>query len=138
MSIASAGSVELNTGTAVTMDSNHAVTVEGKIIVTNAAGGAGIVANAGTSGDIVVTSTGSITVDETYTPTDIDNDGDLDGPFAVGANRFGIRTLGAHTGKVTQNGTITVEGNDSAGIWLGGPLTGALPTSASTATSVAS
>ncbi len=123
--IASAGSVELTSGTAVTMDSNHAVTVEGKIVVTNAAGGTGILANAGTSGDIVVTSTGSITVDETYAPTDIDNDGDLDGPFAVGANRFGIRTLGAHTGKLTQSGTITVEGNDSAGIWLGGPLTGA-------------
>ena len=61
--IASAGSVELTSGTAVTMDSNHAVTVEGKIVVTNAAGGTGIVANAGTSGDIVVTSTGSITVD---------------------------------------------------------------------------
>ncbi|MBX9952811.1 MAG: VCBS repeat-containing protein, partial [Candidatus Obscuribacterales bacterium] len=29
-------------------------------------------------GDIVVTSTGSITVDETYAPTDIDNDGDTD------------------------------------------------------------
>lgn len=124
--ISSAGSIELNTGTAVTMDSNHAVTVEGKIVVSNAAGGAGIVANAGTSGDIVVSSTGAITIDEAYTPTDIDNDGDLDGPFATGANRYAIRTLGAHTGKVTQSGTIVVEGNDSAGIWLGGPLTGTL------------
>lgn len=123
--ITSAGSVEIGSGTAVTMDSNNAVTNEGKIIVTNAAGGAGIVANAGTTGDIVVASGGVITVDETYTPTDIDNDGDLDGPFATGANRTGIRTLGAHTGKITMSGTITVEGNDSAGIRLGGPLTGA-------------
>ncbi len=124
--IAAAGSVEIGAGTAVTMDSNHAVTVDGKIVVTNADNGAGIVANAGTTGDIVVSSTGSIVVDEPYTPTDTDKDGDLDGPFAVGSNRFGVRTLGAHTGKVVQSGTITIEGNDSAGIWLGGPLTGAL------------
>ncbi len=122
--IASAGSVEITSGTAVTIDSDNAVTTEGKIVVSNANGGAGIVANAGTSGDIVIASTGSIVVDEPYTPTDIDNDGDLDGPFAVGSDRFGIRTLGAHTGKIVQSGTITIEGNDSAGIWLGGPLTG--------------
>lgn len=123
--ITSAGSVELLSGTAVTIDSNHGVTNEGKIVVTNAAGGVGISTNAGTSGDIVVASTGVITVDETYAPVDGDNDGDLDGPFATGSGRFGIRTLGAHSGKLTNNGTITVEGNDSAGIWLGGPLTGA-------------
>lgn len=123
--ISSAGSIEINAGTAVTIDTNNAVTVEGKIIVSNAAGGAGIVANAGTNGDIIVASGATITVDEAYTATDIDNDGDLDGPFAVGANRFGIRTLGAHTGKLTQSGTIMIEGNDSAGIWLGGPLSGA-------------
>ncbi|WP_379481169.1 beta strand repeat-containing protein [Novosphingobium aquiterrae] len=122
--IGSAGSIEITSGTAITVDSNNAATVEGKIIVSNAPGGAGIVVNAGTSGDIVVATTGSITVDEPYTATDTDNDGDLDGPFAVGANRYGIRTLGAHTGKVTQSGTILVEGNDSAGIWLGGSLTG--------------
>ncbi|BBC72058.1 transporter [Altererythrobacter sp. B11] len=116
------GSVVLTAGTAVTMDSDNAVTNGGAISVGNAAGGAGIVAAAGTNGDIV--NTGTITVDESYTPTDSDNDGDLDGPFAIGANRFGIRTDGAHTGKVTNGGTITVEGNQSAGIWLGGPLTG--------------
>src|SRR5690606_25683056 len=53
------------------------------------------------------------------------NDGDLDGPFALGSNRFGIRTAGGHTGKILNSGTITLEGNDSAAIWLGGPLTGA-------------
>jgi len=116
------GSVVLTAGTAVTMDSNNSVTNGGAISVGNAANGVGILALAGTTGDIV--NTGGITVDESYTPEDDDNDGDLDGPFALGSNRFGIRTDGAHTGKFENSGTIKVEGNDSAGIWLGGPLTG--------------
>jgi len=126
INITSAGSVEITSGTAVTMDTNNAVTNAGKIAVTvggNADGGAGIVANAGTSGDI--TNSGTITVDEPYTPTDTDNDGDLDGPFALGSDRYGIRTLGDHTGKIVNSGTISVEGKNSAGIALGGKLTGA-------------
>ncbi|GGO98848.1 autotransporter outer membrane beta-barrel domain-containing protein [Stakelama pacifica] len=121
--IASAGSVEPASGTAVTMDSDNAVTNEGKIAISNANGAIGIAAAAGTTGDIV--NSGTITIDESYTPTDQDKDGDLDGPFAVGSDRTGIRTLGAHSGKITHSGTITVEGNDSAGIWLGGTQTGA-------------
>lgn len=126
ITIDAAGSVELTGGTAVTMDSDNAVTNGGKIIVTsagNANGGTGILANAGTAGDIV--NSGTITVDEPYAPTDTDNDGDIDGPFALGGNRYGIRTLGDHTGKLVNSGTITVEGNDSYGISLGGKLTGA-------------
>jgi hypothetical protein len=118
------GSVKPPSGTAVTQDSDHAVTNQGTIAVGNASGAAGIVAVAGTSGAIV--NSGAITIDEPYTATDTDNDGDLDGPFALGSDRFGIRTEGAHNGQIANNGTITVEGNDSAGIWLGGPQTGAL------------
>lgn len=117
------GSVVLTTGTAITQDSNHAVSNAGALSVTNANSAVGIDSLAGTSGAIA--NTGTITIDEPYTPTDTDNDGDLDGPFALGANRFGIRTQGAHTGAITNSGTITVEGNDSAGISLGGKLTGA-------------
>ncbi len=121
--ISSDGSVKPTSGTAVTMDNNNGVTNEGTIAISNANGAVGIGASAGTSGDIV--NTGTITIDETYTPTDIDNDGDLDGPFAVGSGRYGIRTYGAHSGKIVNDGTITVEGNSSAGIWLGGTQTGA-------------
>jgi hypothetical protein len=123
ITITSAGSVTVNGGTAVTMDDNHSVTNQGKVTISNANGATGIAASAGTAGDIA--NTGTITVDEPYTPTDSDKDGDLDGPFALGSNRFGIRTLGDHTGKLSNSGTITVEGNDSAGIWLGGKLNGA-------------
>lgn len=124
ITITSSGSVKPSSGTAVTMDSDHAVINQGTIGVSNANGAIGILATAGTTGKIV--NSGTIAIDETYTPTDADNDGDLDGPFAQGSNRFGIRTEGAHAGNVVNSGTITVEGNDSAGIRLGGPLTGNL------------
>ncbi|HSG55708.1 MAG TPA: autotransporter outer membrane beta-barrel domain-containing protein [Paracoccaceae bacterium] len=121
--ITSTGSVVVGTGTAVTMDSNHNVTNEGTVRITNANGAVGISANAGTTGDI--SNSGTITIDESYAPADGDNDGDLDGPLALGSGRYGIRTLGAHTGAISNAGTITVEGDNSYGIALGGPLTGA-------------
>ncbi len=123
--IAAAGSVTPTGGTAVTIDSVHAVVNEGTIQITNADGSTGILASAGSGGGITNAATGKIVIDETYTPTDIDKDGDLDGPFAAGAWRTGIRTAGAYAGAIVTSGAITVKGNDSAGIWLGGPLTGA-------------
>jgi hypothetical protein len=122
ITIATAGSVKPTAGTAVTMDSDHAVTNQGSIAVANANGAIGILAADGTNG--AITNSGTITIDESYTATDADKDGDLDGPFATGANRFGIRTAGVHSGAIVNSGTITVEGNDSAGIWLGGAQTG--------------
>ncbi|MFC6621518.1 autotransporter domain-containing protein [Novosphingobium panipatense] len=123
ISITKEGSVVLTTGTAVTQDSSHAVSTAGAITITNADGATGILSHAGANGDI--TNTGTITIDETYTATDTDKDGDLDGPLALGSGRNGIRIEGAHSGKLVQSGTIKVEGNDSAGVVLGGTLTGA-------------
>ena len=122
--ISSAGSVKPSSGIAVTLDSSNTVINEGAIQVTGANGAIGIQAAAGTTG--AITNSGSISIDENYTPTDTDNDGDKDGPFAQGASRFGIRTVGAFTGNILNSGTITVEGNNSAGIALGGTLTGSL------------
>lgn len=120
--ITSTGSVTLTSGNAVTMDSNHNVVNEGTIRISNADNAVGILVNAGTTGDI--TNNGTILIDENYTVPDGDNDGDGDGPFALGTGRYGIRTLGAHTGAISHGGTITVEGNNSYGIYLGGPQTG--------------
>lgn len=116
------GSIKLTSGAAVTIDSNHDVTNEGAITVTNADGGSGILV----SGDrtAVIVNSGTITIDETYTAADADNDGDLDGPFAVGSGRAGIRVSGQLTGNIDHSGTIAVEGNDSAGIVVEDRLTG--------------
>ncbi|HWJ68630.1 MAG TPA: autotransporter domain-containing protein [Sphingobium sp.] len=113
-------------GTAVTVDSANKITNEGTIQISNADNSTAILAQAGTSGGIV--NSGKIIVDEAYTPTDGDNDGDLDGPFAVGKNRTGIATAGAYSGDIVNGatGTIAIEGNDSYGIRLGGPLAGSL------------
>jgi len=122
--ITAAGSVKPASGTAVTIDSNNKVVNEGTIQITNSDGATGIFGNAGANGGITNAAGAKIIIDESYAPTDIDNDGDLDGPFAVGSGRTGIATGGAFTGNIVNNGEITVEGNNSAGIRLGGPLTG--------------
>jgi uncharacterized protein with beta-barrel porin domain len=124
ISITSAGTINPASGTAVTINSNNAVTNAGTITINGANNAIGILANAGVSGGI--TSTGTITVSETYTRTDSNGDGVLDGPFAQGSGRYGIRTAGAFTGDINNSGAINVEGNDSAGISLEGPLTGSL------------
>ncbi|HEY9091602.1 autotransporter outer membrane beta-barrel domain-containing protein [Parasphingorhabdus sp.] len=118
------GSIKLESGTAVTINSDHDVTNEGEIQITDADNAQGIFAEAGRAGTI--TNKGSIIIDEDYTPEDDDEDGDLDGQFATGENRYGIRTEGAFTGSVINSGNIKIEGNDSAGISLEGPLTGSL------------
>ncbi|MDP9422765.1 MAG: autotransporter domain-containing protein [Pseudomonadota bacterium] len=118
------GVVNGNAGGGMIIDSNHKLNNQGTIQIGNVNNVAGVDVVAGvTSG---ITLSGKIIVDESFTPTDADNDGDLDGPFVTGSNRFGIRANGAMTGDilVTSTGTITVEGNNSAGIHLGGPLTG--------------
>jgi hypothetical protein len=122
--ISSTGSVKPASGAAVTIDSNDSVKNEGAIQITGANDATGIVANPGLTGNI--TNTGTITIDESFTPTDSDSDGDLDGTFAQGTNRFGIHVLscGIFTGNIANSGTITVEGNSSAGIAIDSTLAG--------------
>ncbi len=122
LKIGTNGSITLTAGTAITLDSDHDVTNDGKITVTNAAAGTGIHVAGPRIADMV--SNGTIIVDETYTPADSDNDGDLDGPLALGSGRAGIRVEGPLTGKIVHGGSIMVEGNQSAGIAVNGPLTG--------------
>ncbi|GAA0486598.1 autotransporter outer membrane beta-barrel domain-containing protein [Parasphingorhabdus litoris] len=122
--ITNQGSIRPTSGTAVTVNSDHDVTNQGTVQITGSNGASGIVAEAGRSATI--TNSGSIVMDEDFTPEDTDDDGDLDGPFAQGRDRFGIRTLGALNGSVVNSGTITIEGNNSAAISLEGPLTGSL------------
>jgi len=126
--ITSTGSVKPSSGAAVTIDSNNFVKNEGAIAIKNSSGAVGILANTNLTGDI--TNSGTITIDEDYNPTDNDNDGDLDGPFAQGNFRFGIHVLpgGTYTGNILNSGTINIEGNHSAGIAIDSALNGSLTT----------
>ena len=125
--ITSAGSViPTSAGSAVILDSNNKITNEGTIQLTNQDNSDGIRAETGTAGAITNAAGAKIILDETYTPVDADNDGDLDGPLATGTGRAGIRTGSAFTGNVVNSGAITIEGKDSAGIQLGTLLSGNL------------
>jgi hypothetical protein len=127
--IASGASVVLSSGAAVTLNSSNSIDNEGAITLQNADNITGIAAVGGLKGSI--TSSGSITVNDTDVPTDSDGDGDLDGPFANGSGRFGIRVQGTAPldGAVTSSGTVTVKGNDSAGLALDAGITGSLTSS---------
>lgn len=115
-------------GAAVTLDSNNAVKNAGAIGFNNLSGATGILVLGGHTG--AVTNTGTISVVEDYTPADTDNDGDPDGPMAQGAGRFGVRVIGpaAFTGDIRSNfgASISVEGNDSAGVSVETQLNGNL------------
>lgn len=132
ITISSAGSIKLTSGAAVTVDSNNKVSNAGTITINDANNVTGILVGPGTSGAIA--NSGTITLTEDYTATDTDSDGDLDGPFAKGSGKNGIwvQSGAAHTGNIDHSGTITIEGNQSAGIRLDGALTGNLSTSGTT------
>ena len=130
--ITSGGGTVVTTGSAVTIDTSNTLVMEsGSVInVNNApAGGTGIRINGGLTTNL--TMGGQIIVqDDIATTPDTDNDGDLDGPFATGTDRYGIRMAGA--GAVTGNilidstGAIQVEGNNSYGVSLETALIGNL------------
>ncbi|MGH7027054.1 autotransporter outer membrane beta-barrel domain-containing protein [Brevundimonas sp.] len=130
--LANGGSIAVASGAAVTIDSSHGVDLDngGNITMAKSANGStGILALGGTTGPITIGGTISVTDDiEEY--ADTDKDGDLDGPFATGTDRYGIRVTGAapRTGDILieQNGAILVEGNNSYGVSVEAPMVGDL------------
>jgi len=129
VTISSSGSIKPTAaGAAVTMDAtdSRAVANKGAIAFDGVTNATGVLLVGGASGTL--SNGGSITVGESYTPSDSDGDGDLDGAFAQGSNRFGVRAVGpgAFAGDVLNSGTITVKGNDSAAISLETTLQGSL------------
>lgn len=122
--ISSSGSIKPTAaGAAVTMDAaGRTVASKGTIGFEGVNNAAGVLLLGGAGG---LANSGAISVTETYAATDSDSDGDLDGVFAQGANRFGIRAVGpgAVAGDVSNEGSIIVKGADSAGISLETALT---------------
>ncbi|KAK0351444.1 hypothetical protein LTR94_024947, partial [Friedmanniomyces endolithicus] len=132
--IASGGSIAVTSGAAVTLDSNHTVDLDSGSAITMAKaadGATGVLANGGNTGSVTIGGTINITdSQETADIKDVDGDGDLDGPFATGTGRYGVRVAGASpfTGNilVESTGGITVEGNNSYGLAVETGLNGKL------------
>lgn len=110
---------------AATIDSNNSINNEGAIAISDSDNAVGLLLEGGHAGSVY--SSGSINVDETYEREDEDGDDDLDGPLAIGTGRTGILldASGAFTGDIwIDSGTVTVAGNDSAGVRLRSLLDG--------------
>ena len=113
-------------GAIVTIDSNNKVTNAGTLSTSGVNDSVGVLIIGGKTGGL--TNSATISLLEDYTATDSDSDGDLDGPFAQGSNRIGVRVTnaGTFTGDIINEsaGVISVEGNNSAGILIEGPVVG--------------
>src|SRR5690606_17116136 len=95
--IANGGSIAVTPGAAVTLDSSNSVKLDAgsKIDMLKAADGATrILANGGNSADRTIRGP-TTTTDAIDGDKDHDKDGELDGPFAEGKNRYGVRVTGA-------------------------------------------
>jgi hypothetical protein len=118
--VTSAGKFELTTpGAAITQNSNNNVNNEGGITTKGVNGAVGILVDTGAGGITGnLTNSGAISHTEDEPSIDGDKDGDDDGAFAVGSDRYGIRVTGAGglTGNILNSVGITIEGNTSGGI----------------------
>lgn len=128
--IANGGSITVTSGAAVTLDSSNSVDLDAgsKIDMLKAADGAtGVLLNGGNTGNVTIGGAINIT-DSIEEYKDDDKDGDLDGPFADGTGRYGVRVAGSSplVGNITieNSGSIRVEGNNSYGLSVEAPLTG--------------
>ncbi len=113
-------------GPAVTIDSDNSVALDGAVLIEDQDGAVGVVLQGGNTGDLNVGN--SINLTETYEPENPDEDTDADGPLAIGENRVGILVEGpeAFQGDVNlgTGSSMQIEGNNSAGIRVAGPLDG--------------
>ena len=125
--ISTGGAVNPTTsGVAVTLNSNNVVTNEGAIGYNDVNTAVGLQVQGGHTGS--ATNTGAITLTESYSPTDTNNDGLIDGAYAQGTGRIGIQVVGpgTFTGGISSPGAVTVRGNASYGISIEAPITGDL------------
>ena len=138
VTITSSGSLRptSNAAPAVTIDSSNNVTNNGLIAFTGINGATGIRVDGGATGEII--NAGTISIGETTTGHGT-NQGFVDGPFANGGDRFGIRidtpftgvSDGGKTIAIKNSGTINVVGENSAGILVDTDLTGDIVSSGS-------
>ncbi len=123
ITVTGGGSINLTSGTAITIDSDRNVGNAGNItVVSPTDGGTGILIRGGRTS--AITNDGTIAVAEVYVRSD------TNAPVASGSNRFGIRldAGGTLNGSITNSGTVTAEGKNSAAIALDSTLNGSFLT----------
>ncbi|MDC7684568.1 autotransporter domain-containing protein [Asticcacaulis sp. BYS171W] len=109
------GSITLTSGTAITVNSDNTLIMNGTIEMSGAESGAtGILIDGARTTKLELA--GTITVTDDYTAEDTDDDDIVDGPFAEGTGRYGVRATGLLTGDADISSTITVHGNQSSAI----------------------
>ena len=124
--IVQTGTMNVSTAPAITLNSNNKVTNQGTIQVQDKDNQTGVLALGGFTG--AVTNTGTITFNSSSTLTSTDNNGVVTGPFANLTSLYGIHSTGAGalTGDIDNSGSITIQGKNSAGIFLEAPLSGSV------------
>ena len=130
--MASGGSITVANGAAVTVDSSNSIDMDSGSTITmdkSASGSTGVLVQGGNTANVTIG--GTIAISDSITEyTDTDKDGDLDGPFAEGVDRHGVRITGSAplTGNVLieSGAAIKVEGNNSGGLTVDAPLVGKL------------
>ncbi|HEY5411080.1 MAG TPA: autotransporter domain-containing protein, partial [Caulobacteraceae bacterium] len=124
--IASGATVNVSGPVAVTMDSSNNITNNGTISITGQNDSTTVLLNGGNAG--IFSNNGTITNSESYTRTDTNGDGILDGDFAKGTGRYGVHLVGSSplVGSFTlaTGSFVTVQGKNSFGVALDAPVTG--------------
>lgn len=128
--ITNGGAINVTSGVAVGIDASKNLSIEsgGAVGMTAAADGStGVLVNPGLTSTLTIN--GSIGVSDSIDDyPDTDNDGDQDGPWATGTDRYGVRYAAgaAVTGDliVGSAGVISVDGNNSYGVSIESGLNG--------------
>ena len=123
--IESGGSVSVSSTTpAVTLNSSNNVTNDGTVSISNVDNSTAVQLQGGHTG--VFVNAGTITNSESYTATTNGN-GFTEEPYAQGSGRIGVQVSGSSaglTGYVENDGTISVQGNNSYGVSIEAPIAG--------------
>ncbi len=140
--------VTVASGTALTIDSSHDMTVDGNVFITSVSNGTGALLEAGNTGDFTLSGQIDLYQDADPDAADVgpvlgDHNtgievsgagvftGDItleDGSVITvgGDDSFGINILSAMTGDISIGGAIQVIGANATGLNLAAPLTGSL------------
>ena len=126
VSISEDGSIVLDGGAAITVDSPNDVTNEGSIELGDGDGASGMTFVPGITANL--DNIGTIEILEDFDVPDEDGNSIADGPIAGATGRHGVYVApgGVLTGSIDNSGTITVEGLQSGGIVLASTLDGSL------------